>query len=130
MSGILLPLSVCAFHEPESVISCISNHPLLVVKVGALRGHTDNTLTRRDTFTYLLAESRCLAEEADILRQECVALRRAPFTMEAWVVYSLKLRAYRDLLANHTIAIKWTVNRRERFISASSQPSVSEPSAA
>ena len=102
-----------------------------VPDVGAsVERQTDNTLTRHDTFTYLLAESRCLAEEADILRQECVALRHAPFTMEAWVAYSLKLRAYRDLLANHTIAIKWTVNRRERFISASSQPSVSEPSAA
>jgi len=89
-----------------------------------------NTLTLHDAFTYLLAESRCLAEQANILRQECEALRRAPFTMQACAAYNLKLREYRALVANHALAIKWTVNRRERLMRASAQPSVSESSAA
>lgn len=58
-------------------------------------------MTLHDAFTYLLAESRCLAEQADVLRQECEALAHAPFTREASVAYGLKLLAYRGLLANH-----------------------------
>lgn len=44
-----------------------------------------------------------------MLRQEFEVLRRAPYTVEAWVAYSLKLRAFRGLLSNHAIAVKWTV---------------------
>jgi hypothetical protein len=77
-----------------------------------------------DALAYLLAESACLAENCCVLRDDLATLLSAPFDSEGFVTYRHKLRAHRGLLANHVLALRWTVHSPPACIVAASPRSV------
>ena len=85
-------------------------------------------LNRQDAFAYLRAESACLVEEGQALRRELETLMGAPFDIKACLTYYHKLRAYRGLLANHALALRWTMHP-PHISNAPLLPTVSERSA-
>ena len=61
---------------------------------------------------YLATEAACLAEEARDLREELRLLRAADSPADDRATYNQKLQAFTELVANHTIAFKWTSQSR------------------
>jgi len=86
-------------------------------------------LTRHDALTYLRAESACLVEQANALREELARLQSSTISNETCRQYCHKLRAYRGLLANHALALKWMMHP-PHVVNTFSPPSVSALSAA
>jgi hypothetical protein len=65
-------------------------------------------LTRTEQLAYLRAEHAGLVEQLRTLRSEFEALRSANAPRRAWVAYFQRFEAYKNLLANHYIALEWT----------------------
>jgi len=65
-------------------------------------------LTRTEQLAYLRAEYACLLDQLRTLRSEFEVLRRAHAPRRAWVAYRQRMEAYKNLLANHCIALEWT----------------------
>jgi len=61
---------------------------------------------------YLATEAACLAEEARELREELRLLRAERSPVDDRATYRQKLQAFTELVANHTIAFKWTCQPR------------------
>jgi hypothetical protein len=86
-------------------------------------------LNRQDALGYLRVESASLAKDCSALRHELETILRAPFDMSACVTYRKKLWAYRGLLANHALAVRWTT-LSSHVVIASSARSIAARSAA
>jgi hypothetical protein len=65
-------------------------------------------VTRTEQLAYLQTEHVRLTEQLRTLRTEFEALRRASAPRQAWVAYCQRMEAYKNLLANHCIALEWT----------------------
>ena len=65
-------------------------------------------LTRTEQLAYLRAEHAGLVEQLRTLRSEFEALRSAKAPRRAWEAYCQRIEAYKNLLANHYIALEWT----------------------
>jgi ribosomal 50S subunit-associated protein YjgA (DUF615 family) len=65
-------------------------------------------LTHTEQLAYLCAEHVRLTEQLRTLRSEFEALRSARASQEEWMAYCQRMEAYRNLLANHYIALEWT----------------------
>jgi hypothetical protein len=65
-------------------------------------------LSRTEQLAYLRAEHAGLVEQLRTLRSEFEALRSANAPRRAWLAYCQRIEAYKNLLANHCIALEWT----------------------
>lgn len=65
-------------------------------------------LTRTEQLAYLCAEHARLLEQLRTLRSEFEELRRAHPPQEEWTAYCQRIEGYKNLLANHCIALEWT----------------------
>jgi hypothetical protein len=83
-------------------------------------------MNREDAVAYLRAESACLVQYCAALRKDLVQLGGVPFDAASCATYCHNLRAYRRLLANHALAIRW-MTHPPRAINASSLSSCSQP---
>ena len=81
-------------------------------------------MTRQDAFSFLFAERRRLTERGHQLTAAFMALRRAGFPADEWLQHRQQTRDYLALLANHRVALRWTI-ASQRHVIASSAPSVS-----
>ena len=82
-------------------------------------------MNREDAVAYLRAESACLVQYCAALRKDLIQLGGVPFDAASCATYCHKLRAYRGLLANHALAIRW-MTHPPRAINASSLSSSSQ----
>ena len=78
---------------------------VFVLKVRYILRRTD--VTRTEQLAYLRAEHARLVEQLRTLRSEFEALRSAHAPRQAWAAYCQRIEAYRNLLANHCIALEW-----------------------
>src|SRR4029453_369654 len=65
-------------------------------------------LTRTEQLAYLCAEHVRLTEQLCTLRSDFEALRSAHAPQQEWTAYCQRMEAYKNLLANHCIALEWT----------------------
>ena len=76
-----------------------------------LRRRVHIVLTRIEQLTYLRAEHGHLTERFRTLRREFEGLRSANVSnVSERAAFELKLREHRGLLANHRIALEWTLH--------------------
>ena len=67
-------------------------------------------MTTQEKLAYLSAERRWLDEQGVALRREFEALRQARFPRVACDAYLRRRREHWGFLANHLIALQWTVH--------------------
>ena len=97
-------------HAPTRCrIECVKTHRCLssdvcYIRVAPTRSHR---LTRIEQLRYLRAEHSRLTEQFRTLRSEFETLRGADIA--EWAAFQLKLQEYLGLLANHHIALEWTL---------------------
>jgi len=115
--------------KPQVVIHCIQASNSLYMRRWVCEVQIAYALTRQDCVAYLRAESRSLVEQGDALHQEFEQLRRTPSNPERCRMFCYSLHAYRGLLANHALAVKWLIHP-PGSVHVSSLPSVSERPAA
>ena len=97
---------------------------------GVPQGHRIGPrLNRQDALGYLRVESASLAKDCSALRHELETILRAPFDMSACVTYRKKLWAYRGLLANHALAVRWTTLSSHVVIASSARSIAARPAA-
>jgi hypothetical protein len=64
-------------------------------------------VTRTEQLAYLREEHVRLLEQFRTLRSEFQALRNAHVAPHEWAAHSQKVQEYKNLLANHRIALEW-----------------------
>jgi hypothetical protein len=64
-------------------------------------------LTRTEQLAYFCAEHVRLTEQLRTLRSEFEVLRSAHAPRQEWTAYCQRMEAYKNLLANHCIALEW-----------------------
>ena len=82
---------------------------VLVLKVRYI--HRRKDVTRSEKLAYLRAEHARLVEQFRTLRSEFEAalLRNAHVPRHGWSTYAQRIGEHRSLLANHRIALEWTL---------------------
>ena len=89
-----------------------------------------NAQTDLDEVKYLMAESRCLRDQANALLQDCRAVRHGAFDDETLRRHRRVICAFHESLRNHIDAVNaWLLSRRQA-VTVSAQPSASETFAA
>jgi hypothetical protein len=64
-------------------------------------------LTPTEQLEYLRAEHVRLTEQLRTLRSEFEALQSTHAPQQEWMAYCHRMEAYKNLLANHCIALEW-----------------------
>jgi len=67
-------------------------------------------VTTQHKLAYLFAERQRLNEQRLAFRREFDALRQAGFPRIAWDAYRRRRQEYLGLVANHVIALQWTLH--------------------
>ena len=86
--------------------------------------------TDLDEVTYLMAESRCLRDQANALLQDCRALRHGAFDVDTLRRHRRVICAFHESVRNHIDAVNALLLSRRQALTASARPSASQTFAA
>jgi len=89
-----------------------------------------NARTELDAVKYLVAESRCLRDQANALLQDGRAVRYGSFDVETLGRHRRAIYAFHESVRNHIDAVNALLLSRGRAVAASAPPSPSETFAA